>query len=48
MFEELDGLLKVVDTSSLGTIMSGRDKILDRSFDRSFVFLKERMDVVLV
>ena len=44
LFEELNGLFKVVDASSLGTIMSGGDEILDRSF----VFLKERMDVVLV
>jgi hypothetical protein len=43
-FEELDGLLKVVDASSLGTVMSGRDEI----FDSSFMFLKERMDVALV
>lgn len=44
LFEELSGLLKVVDASSLGAIMSGRDEILDCSF----VFLKERMDLVLV
>lgn len=43
-FKELDGLLKVVYTSSLGAIMGGRYKILDSSL----VFLKKRMDVVLI
>jgi hypothetical protein len=43
-FDELDGLLEVIDASSLGTVMSGRDEI----FDSSFVFLKKRMDVILV
>jgi hypothetical protein len=43
-FEQLDGLLEIVDASSLGTIVGRRYKV----FYGGFVLLEEGMDMILV